>query len=311
MKILLTGASGMVGRNLLGHPDSGRHSWLTPQRDALDLREREQVRAYLQGNSIDLVIHAAGVVGGIRANINEPVRFLLENLQIGSNIVSEARQAGISRLLNLSCSCIYPRAAANPLAEDSLLQGDLEPTNEGYALARISTLKLCEYVTRETPAHQFKTLIASNLFGRYDKYGPEHAHMVPAVIAKLHHAQAKGMAEIDIWGDGTARREFMFAGDFADGILFAVENFDRLPGIANIGTGEDHSINEFYEAIAAAVGFRGTFVHDLTKPTGMARKLLDASRFAALGWRPRTSLHDGIIAAYDDYRNHILHEATA
>ncbi len=257
MRILLTGASGMVGRNLLEHPRAREHGWLTPGRDEVDLRDRHQVRHYLQRHPVDLVVHAAGVVGGIRANMAEPVRFLLDNLQIGTNVVSESREAGVPRLLNLSCSCIYPRAAPNPLVETSLLQGDLEPTNEGYALARIATLKLCQYVTRETPAHQFKTLIASNLFGRHDKFAPEHAHMVPAVIAKLHHAKVRGLAEIDIWGDGTARREFMFAGDFVNGILFAIDHFDRLPPVANIGTGEDHSINDFYEAIAKAVGFEG------------------------------------------------------
>lgn len=311
MRILLTGASGMVGRNLLEHPRASEHDWLTPARTEVDLRDRQQVRRYLQAHPVELVVHAAGVVGGIRANMSEPVRFLLDNLQIGTNVVSESRGAGVPRLLNLSCSCIYPRAAPNPLKESSLLQGDLEPTNEGYALARIATLKLCEYVTRETPAHQFKTLIASNLFGRYDKFAPEHAHMVPAVIAKLHDAKVRGMAEIDIWGDGTARREFMFAGDFVDGILFAIDQFDRLPPIANIGTGEDHSINQFYEAIAKAVGFDGRFVHDLSKPTGMARKLLDASEIQALGWKPATSLQDGIAAAYDHYLTHISQKATA
>lgn len=301
----------MVGRNLLEHSAAVQHEWLTPGREELDLRDRTSVREYLQAHPVDTIIHAAGVVGGIRANINEPVRFLLDNIQIGSNVVSESREAGVPRLLNLSCSCIYPRAAPNPLAESSLLQGDLEPTNEGYALARIATLKLCEYVTRETPTHAYKTLIACNLFGRYDKFAPEHAHMVPAVIAKLHDAKVKELPEIDIWGDGLARREFMLAGDFADGIFFAIDNFDRLPLIANIGTGVDYSINDFYGAIAMAVGYGGAFVHDLSKPTGMARKLLDTSMMNDLGWRCPTSLQDGIAITYEHYLTLISQKATA
>jgi GDP-L-fucose synthase len=308
MRILLTGATGMVGQNLLEHPDAKTHVWLTPGRDKVDLRDRDQVRDYLAAEKPDFVIHAAGVVGGIQANIREPVRFLLDNLDIGRNVIAESRRVGVTKLLNLSCSCVYPRNAPNPLQESSLLQGEFEPTNEGYALARMTALKLCEAIVKEDPSFAYKTLVASNLYGRFDSFDPSNSHMVPAVIAKVHAARVADVAEVDIWGDGLARREFMLAGDLADCVLRAVERFDELPALANVGTGEDHDINTFYAEIAAIVGFKGRFVHDLTKPSGMARKLLDVSRIADWGWRAPTSLSDGLRQSYAFYQHDILNE---
>lgn len=301
MKILLTGSTGMLGKNILEHPEAAKYQWITPPRSELDLRKQSDVSTYVQKHLPDLVIHAAGVVGGIQANIKEPVKFFVDNLDVGRNIIMAARESGVENFLNLSCSCMYPRMAPIPMQESSILTGELEPTNEGYALAKISAQRLCEYISRENNSFQYKTLVASNLYGRFDKFDPKHAHMIPAVIVKLDQARRKNLAEIDIWGDGKATREFMYAGDFADCIFAAVSNFSKLPALANVGPGAEVSINEYYQEISKVVGYSGRFVHDLTKPSGMARKLVDTSKMTAWGWTAKTSLQDGLKAAYQFY----------
>ncbi len=301
MRVLLTGASGMVGRNILESPRAKNHEWLTPSRKELDLRDREAVKRHLSEKRPDFVVHAAGVVGGIQANLREPVRFFLDNLDMGRNVIMGAREAGVTKFLNLSCSCMYPRATALPMREESILTGELEPTNEGYALARVAAERLCEYISRENSAFQYKTLVSCNLYGRHDKFDPRHAHMVPAVIVKLHVAKLEGRKEIDIWGDGTALREFMYAGDLADCIFTALDRFESLPSVCNVGPGQDFSINTFYEKIAAVVGYKGVFVHDLSKPAGMARKVVDISKITSWGWKATTSLDEGLQLAYRFY----------
>src|SRR5690606_3724887 len=177
----------------------------------------------------ELIIHAAGHVGGIQANIANPVRFLVDNLDIGRNTILAAKNNKVPNLINLASSCIYPRNAKNPLSEDLILTGELEPTNEGYALAKIMVARLCEYIVSENPELKYKTAIPCNLYGRHDKFSPEHSHMVPAVIKKIDAAKQSAQAELDIWGDGLARREFMYAGDLADFIFYAIDNFDKMP----------------------------------------------------------------------------------
>jgi GDP-L-fucose synthase len=306
MKILLTGATGMVGKNLLEHPNSKQHEWLTPSRQVLNLLNREDVFRYLETTKPDLVIHAAGVVGGIQANLREPVRFLTNNLDIGTHLIMGSREAGILRFLNLSCSCMYPRMAPLPMREDSILTGELEPTNEGYALARIVAQRLCEYISREDPRFQYKTLVSSNLYGRHDKFNPQHSHLIPAIIAKLADAKLRQLPTIDIWGDGTARREFMYAGDLADCLLKIVDQFESFPSLANVGPGTEYTINDYYQKIAKVLNYNGEFVHDLTKPTGMARKLVDTSRIHQWGWNAPTSLDAGLAMTIDYYSKNIM-----
>jgi len=298
MKILLTGSNGMVGRNILEHQDIRSFEILTPSSRELDLLNYAAVEHYLKRNAPDLVIHAAGKVGGIQANIKEPVRFLLDNLDMGRNIVWASRICGVRKLINLGSSCMYPRNAPNPLKEEMVLQGELEPTNEGYALAKITTAKLCEYVIREEPEYQYKTLIPCNIYGRWDKFDPVLSHMIPAVINKVHDAKVRGDKQVVIWGDGTARREFMFAGDLADCIVHAVHNFDRIPSLMNVGLGFDHTINEYYHAIAEVVGYDGGFTHDLSKPVGMKQKLVAIDRLTTSGWHARTTLKNGLNSTY-------------
>jgi len=294
----------MVGRNILEHPAAASSEFFAPDIPELDLFDFGAVKTYIAKVKPDIVIHAAGRVGGIHANMANPVAFLVENLDMGRNLVMAARQCGVKKLINLGSSCMYPRNAPNPLKEEIGLRGELEPTNEGYAIAKIAVSRLCSYISKETPEFRYKTIVPCNLYGRWDKFSPEHSHMIPAVIRKLYEAKAKGLKSIDIWGDGMARREFMYAGDVADCLHRAVADFDALPELMNIGLDGDHSINEYYQVVAEVVGYSGTFTHDLSKPAGMARKLVDTSRMRAWGWAPRTSLKDGIAASCEFFKTH-------
>ncbi|MDZ4202913.1 MAG: GDP-L-fucose synthase [Gallionella sp.] len=305
-RILLTGGGGMVGRNVLEHPAIGEFEVLAPRSGELDLRDFAAVQNYLAKHRPDIVIHAAGKVGGIQANMREPVCFLLENLDMGRNIVWAARQAGIKRLLNLGSSCMYPRNHNEPLTEEMVLKGELEPTNEGYALAKVVTARLCEYIMREDANYQYKTLIPCNLYGRHDKFDPAHSHLIPAIIHKVHLAKQVGQTSVEIWGDGTARREFMYAGDLADALIRAIEQFETLPPVMNVGLGHDHTINEYYQAAAEVMGYTGSFAHDTGKPVGMARKLVSVGRQQAWGWSAQSDLRTGIEKTYDFYLKEFL-----
>lgn len=300
-RILLTGGGGMVGRNILEHPAAAEWEFLAPRSHELDLRDYGAVADYVRREKPDLVIHAAGRVGGIQANIAHPVDFLVTNVDLGRNVIMAAHAAGVKVLINLASSCMYPRHAENPLREELVLQGELEPTNEGYALAKIFATRLCQYIHREDASFHYKTLIPCNLYGRHDKFAPEHSHLIPAIIHKIHVARCEGRDTVDIWGDGTARREFMYAGDVADAVMRAVNHFDSLPELMNIGLGHDHTINEYYAAAAEVIGWSGRFVHDLSKPVGMKQKLVSVARQTTWGWAPSTSLRDGIASAYRFY----------
>lgn len=291
----------MVGRNLLEHSSIGDFDVLAPRRSELDLCDFAALQAYLQANKPDVVIHAAGKVGGIQANMREPVDFLLANLDMGRNIVWASQQAGVKRLINLGSSCMYPRNHSEPLKEEMVLKGELEPTNEGYALAKVVTARLCEYIMREDSSYQYKTLIPCNIYGRYDKFDPAHSHLIPAIIHKIHQAKQSGQELVEIWGDGTARREFMYAGDLSDAIVRAVSSFDTLPNYMNVGLGHDHTINDYYQAAAEVIGYVGGFAHDLGKPVGMARKLVSVELQTNWGWSARHELRDGIEKTYSYY----------
>jgi GDP-L-fucose synthase len=301
MRVLITGGSGMVGRNLLEHAGAKNHEVLAPISAQLNLKDSYAVSAYLEEYRPDIIVHSAGKVGGIQANLSHPVAFLLDNLDMGRNLVATAHQAGITRLLNLGSSCMYPRTAPNPLTEDAVLKGELEPTNEGYALAKIAVARLCQYINREFSDFQYKTLIPCNLYGRYDKFDPGHSHLVAAIIDKLHQAGRQGVTRVDIWGDGTARREFMYAGDLADCIWRAVDDFESLPDCMNVGMGSDLTVNDYYQVAAEVIGYQGTFVHDPSKPVGMKQKLVDTRRADEWGWKARTTLREGLRLTYQHY----------
>ena len=299
--ILITGGRGMVGRNILEHPNAKLYSFLAPTSVELDLRDFSKVQEYISTHSPSYIIHAAGRVGGIQANMAHPVDFLIENIDIGRNVILAARNAGVKRLLNLSSSCMYPRNAPNPLGEDLILKGELEPTNEGYALAKIFAMRLGQYIHQEDPSFHCKTFIPCNLYGRFDKFDPKHSHLIPAIIHKVHQAKVGGQQMVEIWGDGNARREFMYAGDLADAVLRGVESFDEMPDLMNVGLGSDFSINEYYQAVASVIGWGGEFVHDLSRPVGMKQKLVSIDRQKNWGWTASSSLEEGIAKTYDFY----------
>ena len=300
MRLLITGAHGMVGRNLRAHPQIARWEVLAPTRAELDLQDDAALRSYLARHRPDGVVHAAGLVGGIQANIAQPVRFLAENARIGLNLVLACRAAGIGTLINLSSSCVYPAALGRDLSEEQILTGALEPTNEGYALAKIMAMRLIEFAHRENPGLNWRTLIPCNLYGPFDSFDPARSHLLPAIIHKLHQAKRTGAAQVQIWGDGEARREFMYAPDLADAILRALAD-PGAPALMNIGVGQDHAINDYYRIAAGVIGWQGDFSHDLTKPVGMRQKLLSVARQTQWGWSPRTALEDGIAATYAHY----------
>ncbi|RCS57408.1 GDP-L-fucose synthase family protein [Parvibium lacunae] len=300
--IMITGATGMVGQNLLEHPALQPYTILAPTRASLNLADYGSCLAYLNQYKPDLVIHAAGKVGGIQANIADPVGFLVENLDAGRNIVLAAHHAGIAHLINLGSSCMYPRAGQSPLTEDQILQGELEPTNEGYALAKIITARLCNYISKQYPSRCYKTLIPCNLYGRHDKFSPTHSHLIPAIIHKVHQAKLRSEKTVEIWGDGSARREFMYAGDMADAIIFCLDKISALPSMVNVGLGHDFSIKEYYQAVSDIIGWEGNFVFDLSKPVGMQRKLVSTTIINDLGWHARTSLSAGIELSYAFYK---------
>jgi len=300
-KLLITGGSGMVGQNILNHPFAKSWKIFAPSSNELNLANTLECEKYISNKMPNLIIHCAGKVGGIKANIDEPVEFLDKNIMIGRNVIMGARLAGVKNLINLASTCIYPRLAENPLNEEQILKGELEPTNEGYALAKIFSTRLCEYIRREDSTYQYKTLIPCNLYGLYDKFDPNKSHLVPAIIHKIHQAKISNKPSVEIWGDGNARREFMYSADLADAVFNAANNMEILPNKINIGVGNDYTINEYYKTIAEVLGWNGVFTHDLSKPVGMMRKLSDTSLQSNWGWKPKTSLKNGLTKTYQYY----------
>lgn len=302
MKILILGATGLVGKNLLEHPAMARYTLLTPSSFELNLLQHDMLVSYMGKHCPDMIIHCAGKVGGIHANMCNQYDFFANNMLMGLNLIRAAHETGIKRLLNLSSSCVYPKDYANPLKEKYMLHAPLEPTNEGYALAKLGVQKMCEYVSTQYPEFEYKTLIPCNLYGRHDSFSEERSHMVAAAIRKVYHAKEIGSDTVEIWGDGTVRREFMYAGDLADCLARAVDSFSILPQNMNVGLGHDYTINEYYNVIKDVVGFSGSFKRDLTKPVGMKQKLLDTTLQEQWGWQPITSLKEGIIKSVDFYK---------
>jgi len=291
MKVWITGAHGMVGKNLMDTAPLNIDIIATGRND-IDLCSQRDVETFLKNTKPDAIIHAAGKVGGIQANIKDPVGFLLENMTMGFNVIHHALHLGVSQLINLGSSCMYPKDGGL-LDESQILQGPLEPTNEGYALAKISCAKLCDYISREKKLH-YKTLIPCNLYGKWDKFDLEKAHLIPSIIKKIANAQKTNHQEITIWGTGQARREFMYAEDIGIMTWKALLKIEEIPNYLNIGLGYDYSILEYYQAVAKIMNWNGHFLFDTSQPEGMKQKLLNVSVAQRLGFEAQTSLHDGL-----------------
>ena len=303
-KVFITGGSGMVGGNLIEHDDKD-YEILCPTSAQLDLRDANAVTKYFKRHKPDFVIHTAAKVGGILANINDPIGYLDTNIVINRNVIMGAFNENIKNLINLGSSCMYPRFATNPLKENSILTGELEPTNEGYALAKVIALKMCQYIKKKNANLNYKTIIPCNLYGRFDNFMPEESHLLPAIIHKIHQAKIQNKQTVEIWGKGNARREFMYAGDLSGAIWRALLDIDILPSIFNCGLGYDHSINEYYKEVAV-IGWSGSFVHNLDYPVGMSQKLSDVSLQQTWGWKPEITLKQGIQKTYSYYLEKVL-----
>ncbi|HVP65325.1 MAG TPA: GDP-L-fucose synthase [candidate division Zixibacteria bacterium] len=305
MRVLLTGSNGMVGRNVLEQSRAGSVEVIAPSRRELNLLDAGAVSSFMQRVRPEAVFHTAGTVGGIQANMREMSRFMVENADMGRNVILGALRAGVKKLVNLGSSCMYPRDHDGVLTEDMLLAGELEPTNEGYAIAKNFSARLCHYLNRENPGLMYRTLIPCNLYGRWDHYNDlERSHLMAALVTKVEKAIETGAREVTIWGTGTVRREFLYAGDLADCIWWTLENIEHVPDFANCGTGVDATVTEYYETVAKAAGFTGRFVYDSTKPDGMKRKLMDVSKLRALGWTAKTDLRQGIAKTIEFFREH-------
>ena len=298
--ILVAGARGMVGSALVRRLTSaGYANVLAPLRAELDLQDAEATRAYLRRAKPAYVFIAAAKVGGIHANNTYRAQFLHENLAIADNLIDGAHQAGVQRLMFLGSSCIYPKMAAQPIREDSLLTGPLEATNEPYAIAKIAGVKMCE-AYNDQYNRQYVSAMPTNLYGPNDNYDLQTSHVLPALIRKAHEAKLRGDAEYVVWGSGTPMREFLYVDDLADACVHMMEQGYDGP-LVNIGTGQDVTIRELAETVMEVVGFAGRIVFDASKPDGTPRKLLDVGRLHALGWRHRVDLKQGIALAYQDF----------
>jgi GDP-L-fucose synthase len=295
--IYVAGHKGLVGSALLRHlQKNGYRNILVRTRQELDLRKSDDVRNFFSQAKPEAVVVAAAKVGGIKANSDYPVEFLLENLQIQNNVIAASFEFGVKKLLFLGSSCVYPKLAAQPICEESLLAGPLEPTNEAYAIAKIAGIKLCQAYTRQYGMN-FICAMPTNIYGPGDNFDLEKSHVLAALIRKVHEAKLRNEHEVTIWGTGTPRREFLHADDLADALRFLLENYDSSE-IINVGCGEDLTIRELVEIVARVIGFEIDVVFDTTKPDGTPRKLLDTTRLQALGWKPRISLNDGIQQTY-------------
>jgi GDP-L-fucose synthase len=302
IKIYVAGNRGLVGsaifRNLLG---KGYTNIVVRSHAELDLTRQAEVEHFFQDEKPEIVILAAAKVGGIGANSRHPAQFIYQNLAIALNVIDAARKYNVKKLINLGSSCIYPKFAQQPMKEEYLLTGALEPTNEAYAVAKIAAVKLCRYYNQEYGTN-FLSLMPTNLYGPGDNYDLENSHVLAAFIRKFHEAKISGK-NVVLWGDGTPRREFLYSHDLAEAVIFLLENKDSsvLGEIINVGTGIDITISDLAMLVAKIVGFEGSIEWDTTKPNGTPQKLLDVSRITNMGWEPKIALEKGIRETYQDF----------
>jgi GDP-L-fucose synthase len=295
-RVYVAGHRGMVGSAVVRALASRRCEVITAGRDRVDLERQGEAEAFLAANKPDAVIVAAARVGGIHANSTYPAEFIAQNLAIALNTIHGSHKAGVAKLLFLGSSCIYPRLAPQPMREEELLTGPLEPTNEWYAIAKIAGIKLCQAYRRQHGA-DFISLMPTNLYGPGDNYHPLDSHVVPALIRRFHDAKCEGAASVTVWGTGAPLREFLYVDDLAEACLFALEHYSGELHL-NVGSGEEITIAALAALVAEVVGYRGKLLFDPSRPDGTPRKLVDSARLMALGWRPRTALRHGLERTY-------------
>jgi GDP-L-fucose synthase len=298
-RVMVAGHRGMAGSSIMRRLAREDCEILTADRDDLDMSRQVEVEDWLAAAKPDALFLAAAKVGGIHANNTRPAEFLYDNLAIETNIIHSAWKTGVKKLLFLGSSCIYPRQAPQPIKEEALLTGPLEPTNDAYALAKIAGIKMCQ-AYRKQYGCDFISAMPTNLYGPGDRYDLENGHVVAALIMKVHAAKVADAKSVVLWGTGTPLREFLYTEDLADGLVFMMKNYSGESHL-NLGTGREMTIRALAEAIAQAAGWNGAFTYDTGKPDGMPRKVMDVSRLAALGWTAKTRFEDGIKAAYDWY----------
>ena len=302
-RIFVAGSRGLVGSAIVRRLEAeGATRLLTATREQLDLRDQAAVNYWFRANRPEFVYLAAGTVGGIFANSSRPAEFIYDNMLIHATVVHAAHQYGVKKLLYLGSSCIYPRMAPQPMKEEHLLTGLLEPTNEPYAIAKIAGIKLCEAYRKQYGAN-FISAMPTNLYGQNDNFDLAQSHVLPALIRKFHDAKTEGKPEVTIWGTGNPRREFLHADDLADACVFLMDHYDQT-GHINVGTGEDLSIRDLATALKEVIYPAATLSFDTTKPDGPPRKLLDVSRLHALGWKHRISLREGLASTYEWFLQH-------
>jgi GDP-L-fucose synthase len=305
-RVFVAGHKGMAGSAIVRRLRQEPCELLVAERSALDLTQQEQVQAYLSATRPDVLVMAAGRVGGILANSTLPANFLAENLAMALNCIHASHLASVKKLVYLGSTCVYPRLARQPISEDQLLTGELEPTNQWYAVAKIAGIKLCEAYRRQY-GDDFISVMPTNLYGPGDNYHPEHSHVVAALIRRFHEAKIADAPQVVVWGTGTPRREFLYVDDFADACVFILKNYSDFQFV-NIGFGEDIAIADFAQAVAAVIGYRGKIVFDTSRPDGMPRKLVDTSRLTAMGWRPSVPLREGLGKAYAAFLSNAARE---
>lgn len=299
-KVYVAGHRGMVGSAIVRCLERNGYSNLVfATSKELDLRQPDQVNSFFERERPEYVFLAAAKVGGILANNNYPVEFLYDNLMIQNNVIHAAYQSGVKKLLFLGSSCIYPKFADQPIKEESLLTGSLEPTNEAYAIAKIAGIKLCQAYYRQYGAH-FISAMPTNMYGYGDNYHPQNSHVLPALLRRFHEAKSENKSEVVIWGSGKPLREFMFSDDLADACYYLMLNYED-PELINVGTGEEVSILQLASLIGDVVGYKGKIAFDTSKPDGTPRKLMDSSKLHALGFRHKTSLREGIEKTYQEF----------
>ncbi len=302
-KIYVAGHRGLVGSAIVRALEQQGYGRLVMRsHQELDLTEQSAVRDFLEHERPDAVVMAAARVGGIHANNTRPAEFIRDNLLIQDNIIDASHRAGVGKFVFLGSSCIYPKLSPQPIKEEYLLSGALEPTNEWYAVAKIAGLKMCQAYRRQYGFNAI-SLMPTNLYGPGDNFDLQNSHVLPALIRRFHEAAERGDATLAVWGTGTPRREFLHVDDLADAVVHLLKTYDGEP-IVNIGWGEDVTIKELAEMVAAATGFKGRLVFDASKPDGTPRKLLDTSRLTSMGWKPKISLKDGIEQTYAWFKQH-------